>query len=84
LDSHLDPDPNGPAYILLYRGVRDRKAPGGVRFAPEVVHNRSGVGSRLTVADINKDGSVDVVTSGVRGTFIFWGKPNQPRRKDQH
>jgi hypothetical protein len=81
LDSHLDPDPNGPAYILLYKGVRDRNAPGGVRFVPEVVHNRSGVGSRLTVADINKDGSVDLVTSGVRGTFIFWGKPaSHPHR----
>lgn len=75
LDSHLDPDPEGVAYLLLFKGARDRAAPGGVRFTPEVVHNRSGAGSRLTVADVNKDGAADVVTSGVRGSFVFFGKP---------
>jgi hypothetical protein len=73
LDSHADPDPAGPAYLLLFRGVRDPKAPGGVRFEPEVIHNRSGAGSGLKVSDLNADGAVDVVTSGVNGTFVFFG-----------
>ena len=80
LDSHLDPDPEGAAYLLLYHGVRDAKAPGGVRFVPEVIHNRSGVGSRLTVADVNKDGIPDVVTAGVHGAFVFFGKPSSVHR----
>jgi hypothetical protein len=78
LDSNLDPDPAGPPYLLLYRGVRDRSSPGGVRFDPEVIHNRSGVGSSLTVTDLDRDGTHDVVTSGVRGTFVFWGKAPPP------
>lgn len=74
LDSHADPDPASPAYLLLYKGVRDRKAPGGIRFEPEVIHNRSGAGSGMKVMDVDGDGAVDVVTSGVNGTFLFFGK----------
>ncbi len=73
LDSNLDPDPAGSPYLLLYRGVRDKALAGGVRFTPEVIHNRSGVGSSFTVIDLNGDGALDVVTSAVRGTFVFWG-----------
>jgi hypothetical protein len=74
LDSHADPDPSGPAYLLLFKGVRDHRAPGGVRFDPEVIHNRSGAGSGLKVTDLNGDGALDVVTSGVNGTFVFFAK----------
>ena len=76
LDSYMDADPHGPAYLVWYRGVKDRKAPGGVRFQPEVIHNRSGVGSSFKVDDVNKDGKPDIVTSSTRGTFVFWGKKN--------
>ena len=79
LDTYSDPDPNGESLLVWYRGARDPKAPGGVRFTPEVIHNRSGVGSSLTVTDINKDGRPDIVTSGVHGTFVFWGRT--PRAK---
>ena len=41
---------------------------------PELIHNRSGVGSHLAVVDIDHDGALDVVTSTNRGTFIFWNK----------
>lgn len=74
LDSNLDADPNGPSYLVWYKGVRDAKAPGGVRFTPEVIHNRSGVGSALTVTDVDKDGAPDVVTSTVHGTFVFFNR----------
>ncbi len=71
LDADGDPDPNSPSVVVLYKGVRDAKAPGGVRFTPEVIDNRSGVGSAVTVTDINKDGWLDVASSGVHGTFVF-------------
>lgn len=77
LDSHADPDPNSPPYLLLYKGVRDRKAPGGIRFEPEVIHNRSGAGSGMKAVDIDQNGAVDVVTSGVNGTFVFFGKKSK-------
>ena len=42
---------------------------------PEMIHNRSCVGSTVLAVDLNKDGVMDVVTSTNRGTIIFWGKP---------
>ena len=36
--------------------------------------NNSGAGSDI-VADINKDGAMDIVTATRFGTFVFWGKP---------
>jgi hypothetical protein len=74
-DSHLDPDPNGPAVLYVYRTVRNSKAPGGAEFVPELVHNWSGAGSDVLAVDLNKDGAVDLVTSTKLGTYIFWGKP---------
>ncbi len=80
LDSYLDPDPHGAAVLYWYRAVRDRNAPGGARFVPELIHNRSGVGSHFQTIDINDDGVLDIVTSTNRGTFIFWGRGRQTRR----
>jgi 3-keto-disaccharide hydrolase/VCBS repeat protein len=80
LDSYLDPDPHGAAVLYWYRTVRDRNAPGGARFVPELIHNRSGVGSHFQTIDINDDGFLDIVTSTNRGTFIFWGRGRQTRR----
>jgi hypothetical protein len=73
LDSYYDPDPYGPAVLYVYRTVRDRRAPGGARFEPELVHNRSGVGSNVVAQDVDGDGAVDIVTATNRGTFVFHG-----------
>jgi FG-GAP-like repeat len=74
-DAFFDADPYGPPVLYWYRTVRNPKAPGGAEFVPDLIHNRSGVGSDVLAADLNKDGAVDVVTSADRGTFIFWGRP---------
>jgi len=74
LSTHLDPDPYGAPVVYWYRTVRNPAANGGAEFVPELIHNRSGVGSDVLAADLNKDGSLDVVTSTDRGTFIFWNQ----------
>ena len=74
-DDFYDPDSYGAPVIYWYRTVRNPKAPGGAEFVPELIHNRSGVGSTVTAVDLNKDGALDITTSTDRGTFIFWGKP---------
>jgi hypothetical protein len=80
-ESYTDPDPYGPAVLYWYRTARDRNAPGGAKFVPDLIHNRSGVGSHLAVTDLNGDGAVDVITSTDRGTFIFWNTPRGRGRR---
>ncbi|HVW85547.1 MAG TPA: FG-GAP-like repeat-containing protein [Bryobacteraceae bacterium] len=74
LESHLDPDPYGPAVLYWYRTVRNPKAEGGAEFVPELIHNRSGVGSQIAISDLNGDGKPDIVTSSSKGTFVFWNQ----------
>ncbi len=86
LESYTDPDPYGPAVLYWYRTVRNPKAEGGAEFVPELIHNRSGVGSHLAAVDLNHDGTMDIITSTNRGTFIFWNqmhgtKASAPKKK---
>jgi len=74
LDNYYDPDPYGPPVLYWYRTVRNPQAPGGAEFVPELIHNRSGAGSEVTAVDLNKDGTIDLITSTDRGTFIYWNK----------
>jgi hypothetical protein len=77
LDDYFDPDPYGPAVLYWYRTVRDKSAPGGAKLVPELIHNRSGVGSDVLAKDLNGDGAIDIVTSTRSGTYIFWGTPSK-------
>ena len=81
LESYLDPDPYGPAVLYWYKTVRNPKAEGGGEFVPELIHNRSGVGSHFAALDLNRDGAVDIITSTNKGTFIFWGKMRAARTR---
>jgi hypothetical protein len=73
-DSYTDPDPYGPPVLYWYRTVRNKSAPGGAEFVPELIHNRSGAGSQVLALDLNGDGALDIAVSTNRGTFIFWGR----------
>ena len=81
LDDYFDPDPYGPAVLYWYRTVRDKSAPGGARFVPELIHNRSGAGSDVLAKDLNGDGAIDIATSVRSGTYIFWGTPSKQAEK---
>ena len=63
-ESYADPDPYGAAVLYVYRTVRNKQAPGGAEFVPELVHNQSGAGSQVLAVDLNKDGVTDLVTVG--------------------
>lgn len=78
LDTWIDPDPHGAPVLYVYRTVRNPKAPGGAEFVPELIHNRSGIGSHAAVVDLNKDGAPEIITSTKRGTFIFWNQWKKP------
>lgn len=74
-------DPYGPAVIYIYRTVRNPAAPGGAEFVPELVHNRSGVGSAFDVVDLNKDGKPDIAVATAYGTHVFLSKPAAAAKK---
>ena len=74
-ESYTDPDPYGAPVLYIYRTVRNKQAPGGAEFVPELVHNQSGAGSQVLAVDLNKDGVMDLVTSGELGGFAFFGQP---------
>ena len=75
LENYNGEDPYGAAVIYIYKTVRNPKAPGGAEFVPELIHNKSGVGSTFEVADLNKDGIPDIATQGAYGTYVFLSKP---------
>ena len=81
LENYSGPDPYGAPVLYAYETRRNARAPGGAAFVPEMLHNRSGVGSSMVVRDINGDGEVDIVTSTVLGVFIFWGEPSRAGRE---
>jgi hypothetical protein len=80
-ESYTDPDPYGAPVLYVYRTVRNKQAPGGAEFVPELVHNQSGAGSQVLAVDLNKDGVMDIVTSGELGAFAFLGQPRGKSRK---
>jgi len=74
LENYNGNDPYGAPVLYVYKTVRNPKAPGGAEFVPELIHNKSGVGSSFDVVDLNKDGRPDIVTATAFGTFVFFGK----------
>ena len=73
-ESYTDPDPYGPAVLYWYRTVRNPKAPGGAEFVPELIHNRSGVGSTVLAVDLNKDGADGYRDFHQSGNVYFLGQ----------
>lgn len=72
LETPSDPDTWGEPVLYWYEVVRDSNAPGGARFVPHLIDNRSGVGSALLARDIDSDGEIDLVTATRFGTALFW------------
>ncbi len=71
---YTDPDPFGPAVLYVYKAFRKAGAPGGVEWVPELIHNRSGVGSHFVTADLNGDGKPDIAAAAIHGTFLFFNQ----------
>ncbi|MGB1817420.1 MAG: FG-GAP repeat domain-containing protein, partial [Rubripirellula sp.] len=68
--AHGGSDPGAEQLPLLF-WLRTIRANERVIFEPHLIDLRSGVGTQVTVADINQDGKTDVVTGSKMGSFIF-------------
>lgn len=68
-----DVQPNDPAVVYWFELQRGESAD-DVRFVPHLIDDDSGVGTEVDYADLNKDGSPDVIVGNKKGTFVHLQK----------
>lgn len=62
-----------PATLLWLETRRSRDR---VLFVPHVIDNSSGVGTQVTLGDVNGDGLLDIVSGIKRGAYLFLQRPS--------
>ncbi|MFM8498274.1 MAG: FG-GAP repeat domain-containing protein, partial [Planctomycetia bacterium] len=65
-----DVEPNAPPVLYWFELVRDGK--GEARFVAHKIDDDSGVGTQVTVGDLDNDGKPDVIVANKRGVFAFF------------
>lgn len=63
-----DVEPDAPAHLYWFELKRGAK--GEATFIPHLIHADSGVGTQVTVADMNGDGRPDVFVANKKGIFL--------------
>lgn len=60
---------NAPAVLYWFRLVRE---PGRLpRYEPYLIDAEAGIGTQVVVADVNGDGSPDILTAARQGAYVF-------------
>ncbi|MEZ6135566.1 MAG: VCBS repeat-containing protein [Pirellulaceae bacterium] len=72
-----DPGSSQPATLLW---IETQRAGKRVNFVPHILDNSSGVGTQVSLGDVNSDGTVDIVSGNKRGAYLFLQRP--PERSD--
>ncbi len=75
-----DVDTNGPAVLYWFKTVRNPDKT--VDFIPYLIDADSGVGTQVTVADLNGDHLPDVIVGNKKGVFVFIHETKQVSRDD--
>ena len=71
--ANKDPGNSQPATLLWLELQRSGQR---VKFTPHVIDNSSGVGTQITVGDVNGDGLLDIVSGNKRGAYLFLQRPS--------
>ncbi len=66
-----DPGGNDPAVLYWFETKRNQKS---VSFTPHLVDTDSGVGTQVTVSDINMDKKPDILVGNKKGVAVFLQK----------
>lgn len=67
-----DPEPNAAPVIYWFKLTRNGGKP---TYTPHRIDDDSGIGTQVTVGDINGDGKPDVLVGNKRGQFVFIQEP---------
>lgn len=80
--AHGGADPGAQQLPVLY-WFRTVRTGSGVEFVPHLIDQRVGVGTQLTVDDIDDNGHIDIVVGNKLGTFLCLntGEPDSPPEK---
>lgn len=63
-----DVEPNAPAMLYWFELKRQD---GKATFIPHMIDDNSGVGTQITIADLNGDGKMDVISGNKKGCNLF-------------
>ncbi len=66
-----DPEPTAAPVLYYFKLTREG---GAAKYEPRQIDDYSGVGTQITAADANGDGTPDVVVGNKRGTIVFMSK----------
>ncbi len=69
-----DIEPNAPAVLYAFQLHRPNKLSGSndsLKFIPHAIDSSSGIGTSITVKDINGDGLEDILIGNKNGTYVF-------------
>ena len=72
--AHANKD-DGNAMPATLVWLEMQRSAGRVQFVPHVVDISSGVGTQITIGDVNADGLLDIVSGTKRGTHLFLQLP---------
>ncbi len=67
-----DVEPSAPPVVYWFESTRDAR--GKPDFKPHLIDAASGVGTQISVCDLNQDGRPDILTASKLGTFVFFSR----------
>ena len=72
-------DRDDPPVVAWFKLVR--KAGGQVEFVPHIINNYAGIGTQISVVDMNGDKRPDVLTAQRKGAYIFYNNVTPSRER---